>query len=170
MKLPHNLVIGIALLLVLTGGVALLERAEAQARDTTRKHHIEDIENSLYFARSINGSIPPYEENSWCGVLNDPANRHVRDQVEVTLRAQHEKYANPDKPFPFDPLFEGTAKDYFYWKHSPSSFELYAVLEEDPNGERATHRCEQGTVAYDYGVSSTQRESDSFADTIAAPI
>ena len=170
MKSLKNIPLAVALLLILLGGVALLERAEAQARDTTRKHHIEDIENSLYFARSIHGTFPPYEHTTWCGVLNDPDNRDVRDQVETTLRAQHEKYANPDKPFPSDPLFAGGEQDYFYWKHSPSSFELYAVLEEDPNGERATHTCDNGTVAYDYGVTSTSRESHSLKKILEAPL
>ncbi len=192
MKRSQNIIITLALLMVLGGGILLLERAEAQAHDTTRKHHIEDIENSLYFARNLHGTYPPYQEDSWCGVLNDPKNRAVRDQVEEALRTQHEKYENPDKPFPKDPLADLSPRealpakrsstssrspvrrgiseiwakwdqestpDYFYWKRSPSSFELYSVLEVDPSGERSTTLCKNGNVAYDYGITSTSRES-----------
>ncbi len=160
-----------ALALVVIGGVALLEKAERQARDTTRKHHIEDIEQSLYFAQSLHGTYPPYEEATWCGRLNDPDNRPVRDQIEAALRAQHEKYANADKPFPADPLYPGQEQDYFYWKRSPSTFELYAVLETDKNGERNTAACPgTGLVRYDYGLASIWREDGSDRTIISAPL
>lgn len=157
--------------LLLGGGYALLEKAERQARDTTRKHHIEDIEKSLYFARGLHGTFPPYDSPTWCGVLNAPGNGEVLAQVEAALRAQHEKYANPDKPFPFDPLFAGSAQDYFYWKRSPASFELYAVLEETPTGERNTAACSNGgATAYDYGVTSVWRENPSRGRVVTSPL
>jgi hypothetical protein len=160
-----------ALLLVVIGGAFLLERAERQARDTTRKHHIEDIEQSLYFARSLHGTYPPYDQATWCGQLNDPNNRPVRDQIEAALRQQHEQYANPDKPFPADPLFSTEQLDYFYWKRSPSTFELYATLEEDPNGERNTAAClTSAKLQYDYGVVSIWREDGSTGTIISSPL
>ncbi len=151
-----------AFILTIVGGIYLLEKAERQARDTIRKHHLEDIEQSLYFARSLHGTYPPYENTSWCGLLNAPENRAVRDQVEEALRKQHEKYANPEKPFPSDPLVNGEPGDYFYWKRSPASFELYAKLEEAPTGERSTRDCSGYAAAtdYDYGIFSLWRERD----------
>ena len=166
-----TLPITLVLILLAVGGMVLLERADRQARDTIRKHHIEDIERSLYFARSLHGTFPPYEEATWCGVLSDPANRDVRNQVEETLRAQHEKYANPDKPFPTDPRFPEQAGDYFYWKRSPSSFELYAVLEADPNGDRSTVLCPTApNLAYDYGVASIWREEGRSSRIVDLPL
>lgn len=149
-----------ACILVTFGGVFLLEKSERQQRDTTRKHHIEDIEQALYFARNHNGTYPPYDQSQWCGVLNDPDNGAVLAQVEAALRDHHEKYANPDKPFPFDPNVKtGEIGDYFYWKRSPASFELYSVLETDQTGERDTRGCDNApSFAYDYGVSSVWRE------------
>jgi len=148
----------IALILVAVGGVLLLNRADAQARDTTRKHHLEDIEQALYAARNIHGTYPPYQEATWCGEISAPGNEAVRAQIEQALRAQNEKYANPGKPFPIDPL-KDQSPDYFYWKRSPSVFELYAMLEADTTGERATSRCGNSAShpAYDYGLTSLWR-------------
>lgn len=152
-----------ALILVIIGGVFLLEKSERQQRDTTRKHHIEDIERALYFARDNHGTFPPYDLPEWCGVLNAPENTHVLAQVETALREDHEKYANPDKPFPHDPKNPtGTLGDYFYWKRSPAAFELYAILEADKTGERSTQACDSvPAFAYDYGISSIWREPGS---------
>lgn len=153
-----------ALILLAVGGVFLLNKAQRQTHDTTRKHHLQDIESSLYFVQSLAGTYPPYEESSWCGFLNAPENEGVRDQVEEGLRAQNEKYANEEKPFPTDPLYQvgssdETIWDYFYWKRSPSSFELYAVLEQEKNGDRNSLKCpNQPGQFFDYGIASIQRE------------
>lgn len=142
---------------VLIGSLALLNRADAQARDTIRKHHLEDIERSLYFIRGLAGTYPPYDQPTWCGRLNDPANTAVRAQVEAALRAQNEQYANYTKPFPRDPA--GDPHDYFYWKRSPAIFELYAILEADTNQERNSLGCAGAPpLYYDYGIASTTRE------------
>lgn len=149
-----------AFILLVLGGIVLLEKAERQARDTIRKHHIEDIEYSLYALRARYGTYPPYNQLSWCGILSDPANQSVRDSIETSLREQIEKYSNSQKPFPADPLYQESKKDYFYWKRSPSVFELYATLEARPTEERSTIQCEtaQGH-AYDYGITSSLREN-----------
>lgn len=157
----------IALVSVALGGLFLLNRADTQARDTIRKHHLEDLEHALYFARAARGTFPPYDQPSWCGLLNDPASAPVRAQVEEALRTQNEKYANPDKPFPTDPLADqqppaGPANrlpDYFYWKRNPAVFELYAILETDPNAERGTALCQSTPeLTFDYGITSVWRE------------
>lgn len=146
----------IALVIMLLGGIFLLNLADAQARDTIRKHHLEDIEQSLYFARGLHGTYPPYDQPSWCGLLNNPANSSTLAQIEEVLRAQNEKYANPNKPFPQDPA---QFKGYFYWKRSPANFELYSVLETDPNHERSTRDCNNAPdLDYDYGITSIWRE------------
>ncbi len=149
----------IALIALLVGGIFLLERSDRQARDTIRKHHLEDIERSLYFARKLHGTYPPYEAPTWCGKLNAPENAAVRAEVEAALRAQNEKYANPAKPFPTDPQAAKDGSDYFYWKRSLALFELYAVLEAAPTGERSTTACPTTpNLVYDYGLSSALRE------------
>jgi transglutaminase-like putative cysteine protease len=161
--LAATLPIVLALAFLIIGGVFLLNRADAQARDTIRKHHLEDIEQALYFARGQHGTYPPYDESTWCGQLATPGSKTVRTQIEEVLRAQNEKYANPDKPFPADPLHDQLipeAPDYFYWKRSPAVFELYAILEADQNGERSTRQCENAAGHdYDYGLTSVWREN-----------
>jgi hypothetical protein len=147
----------IAILCLLAGGVFLLHRADQQARDTIRKHHLADVEQSLYYARRLHGTYPPYDQTSWCGPL--AAAGTARDQIEEALRAQNDMYKNQAKPFPVDPKFANTPKDYFYWKHSPASFELFAVLEQDPNGEKSTFGCPNESVrTFDYGLTSVFRE------------
>ncbi len=147
-----------ALLLVLVSGWYLLDRAASQARDTIRKHHLEDLERSLYSARRLYGTYPPYDQPTWCGQLHDQNNNSVRGAIEAALRAQNEKYANPAKPFPTDPL-PNTQRGYFYWKRSPASFELYAQLEADRSGERSTTACATAPpLQYDYGIASVFRE------------
>lgn len=166
MTLPiRKLPLLVALILVGVGGVWLLHRADNQARDTIRKHHLADIEASLYVAKSTHGTYPPYEAATWCGELNNPKNEAVRTQVEQALRQQNEKYKNLAKPFPVDPLAdrrsaEASAKaDYFYWKRSPAVFELYSISEAEPTGERNSLDCPNATPAfYDYGTASTWRE------------
>lgn len=148
----------LALFAVLGGGIWLMERSDQQARDTIRKHHLEDIERSLFFARGQHGTYPPYNEVTWCGQLNAPQNAAVKAQVEAVLRAQNEKYGNEAKPFPTDPL-AASGVDYFYWKRSPALFELYAILEADPTGERSTAACDNAPpLTYDYGLNSALRE------------
>lgn len=169
----------LALFAVLGGGIWLMERSDQQARDTIRKHHLEDIERSLFFARGQHGTYPPYDKVAWCGQLNAPHNAAVKAQVEAVLRAQNEKYGNEAKPFPKDPLQDLSPReakpawgrradeqgqnnqlpDYFYWKRSPALFELYAILEADPTGERSTAMCDNAPpLTYDYGLNSALRE------------
>ncbi len=167
-KLP----IYITLILLVVGGWWLLKKADMQARDTIRKHHLEDIEHALYFARDTKGTYPPYDQAAWCGRLTAAGNELVLTQVEQALRAQNEKYTNPQKPFPRDPLGQNVnlangqqpkevgVADYFYWKHSPASFELFSILETDPNGERTTVACPGSPrLSYDYGLTSVWREN-----------
>lgn len=146
----------VGILIVTAGGVFLLTRADGQARDTIRKHHLADLEQSLFFARELHGTFPPYSEPSWCGLLHDPKNSAVREQIETVLRQQNNKYGNEAKPFPADPL----GQDYFYWKRSPAVFELYAVLEQGRSGERNTLPCSNSpALYYDYGLTSRWREN-----------
>jgi transglutaminase-like putative cysteine protease len=155
----QNLPLSLALLILLLGGALLLTKADAQARDTIRKHHLADIEEALYLSRSLHGTYPPYAEAIWCGRLNDPASAEVKTQIEDLLRQRLPLYANPAKPFPEDPLHVESGPGYFYWKRSPALFELYSVLEAAPSGDRATSRCPQdSTLIYDYGISSSTRE------------
>lgn len=146
----------VALVLVGVAGVWLLARADGQARDTIRKHHLADIEASLYFAKSLHGTYPPYDQATWCGEINDPKNASVRAEVEAALRQQNEQYKNLAKPFMMDPL---PGQDYFYWKRSPAMFELYSMLEADQTSERNSFDCPNAAPAYyDYGTASIWRE------------
>lgn len=157
----HKLPLAITLLLVFGGGVFLLDKADKQTRDTTRKHHLEDIEKSIYFARNEHGTFPPYNQPTWCGLLNAQENESVRNQIEVALRDENEKYANKEKPFPSDPLYKEKGYDYFYWKRSPVMFELYAVLEGDKTGERNTIACDNAPkLEFDYGINSALRQNN----------
>lgn len=165
----------VAFLFLIVGGVFLLDRADAQARDTIRKHHLEDIEQSLYLARLTHGTYPPYDQPSWCGTLGDQDNASVKSPIEAALRHQNEKYANPNKPFPSDPLTINKASinspsdsvsdasplpSYFYWKRSPASFELFSILEADSNQDRSTSGCPNSNLLfYDYGIASVWREN-----------
>ena len=161
----------VAFILLVIGGIFLLDRADAQARDTIRKHHLEDIEQSLYSARLTHGTYPPYDQPSWCGQLADPKNVSLREAVEDALRRQNTKYANPSKPFPTDPLASAPSSNtlnqtdpltpsYFYWKRSPASFELYSILEADTNQDRSTSGClNSELIFYDYGIASVWREN-----------
>ena len=158
-QLNNPLLLTSAVILLLVAGVFLIHRSDEQARDTIRKHHLADIERSLYAAKNKYGTVPPYNQPNWCGVLNEETNESVRKEVENALRDQNEMYGNLAKPFPSDPKFANTNKDYFYWKHSPTTFELYAVLEQDKNQERSTLGCIQNPGnAYDYGIASIWRE------------
>lgn len=154
-----QLPVALALVALIAGGVFLLSRSDAQARDTIRKHHLADVEQALYLARDQHGAFPPYNEPTWCGRLNDPANAAVKADVEAALRQRIEKYGNLEKPFPTDPK-AAQGQDYFYWKRSPAVFELYAILEADPNGNRRTDLCPAASgYTYDYGLNSALRES-----------
>lgn len=157
--MAHRLPLYLALGGLILGGIFLLNRADAQARDTIRKHHLEDIEQSLYVARNTHGTFPPYDQPSWCGVLSAPGNEDMLAQVEEALRTQNEKYANPEKPFPKDPLAD-QVNNYFYWKRNPATFELYSVLETDPTAERSTAGCDNHQLTYyDYGLTSLWRQN-----------
>lgn len=141
------------------GSVFFLNRADQQARDTIRKHHLEDIERSLYLAHSLHGEFPPYGVPTWCGVLNDAKNTAVKKEVDEALRAQNDKYGNLAKPFPSDPKYGYSTQDYFYWKRSPALMELYATLEADKSGDRNTQICANSSaITYDYGIASANRE------------
>lgn len=145
-----------ALTLLTAGSLFLLNRADEQARDTIRKHHLADVEQALFFSRELHDTFPPYDSPSWCGLLNDPKNAAVKAQVEEVLRQQNNKYGNEAKPFPRDPLAD---QDYFYWKRSPAVFELYATLEQDDNNERNTQLCATApSLFFDYGITSRWRE------------
>lgn len=149
-----------ALVALLFGGTFLLDRADKQARDTVRKHHLQDLEDSLYLARNLHGTFPPYNQPSWCGLLNDSANSQVKAEIETALRQRVEKYSNPAKPFPSDPIHSGEKYDYFYWKRSPAVFELYAILEADHNNNRNTIQCPSApSMYYDYGINSSLRDN-----------
>lgn len=154
-------------------GLWALDLHARQARDTTRKLDLEDLESGLLRTLTQTGTLPPAAEPSWCGVINAPANRAVREDIEHALR-ETKKYAKPTKPFPIDPRFGGTDRDYAYWKTSPVSFELLAELEADPNNSRPLDlaRCEpidrqagpqaprssrRSEVEYDYAIRSLQR-------------
>lgn len=150
--------IACALLLLLIAGAFLLIKQDRQARDTIRKHHLADIETALTLARKTHGTFPPYDTLTWCGVISTPGNEHVRQDIEDTLRVAVEKYENPAKPFPQDP--KNQERGYYYWKRSPSMFELYSILEAAPTGERNTFSCPEGIhTTYDYGIASILRES-----------
>lgn len=154
-----------ALVLLAGSSLFFLHRADAQARDTIRKHHLADIERSLYADRLIHHEFPPYGQATWCGTLNEKKNAAVRAEVEKALRSQNEKYANPAKPFAADPTYAGTPQDYFYWKHSPTMFELYATLEAAKTGEKNSQLCANAEPTnFDYGIASIDREF-----TLAAP-
>lgn len=156
LRFPH-LPLTVGIITLLAAGAFLLDRADGQARDTIRKHHLADLEQSLFFARELHGTFPPYKEASWCGLLNDPKNFAVKSEVEQVLREQNNKYGNEAKPFPVDPLGQ---QDYFYWKRSPAVFELYAILEQGNTNEKNTLRCaESPPLYYDYGITSRWREN-----------
>lgn len=159
-------------------GLWALDLHARQARDTTRKLDLADLESGLLRTLTQTGTLPPAAETSWCGVISAPGNRAVREDIERALR-ETKKYAKPTKPFPTDPRFGGTDRDYAYWKTSPVSFELLAELEADPNNSRPLNleRCElidrqagpqaprspvkreapRGEVEYDYAIRSLQR-------------
>ena len=159
--------VAVALVALLCGGIFLLERSEAQARDTIRKHHLADIEQALLLAQRRHGTYPPYDQPFWCGTLNGSNNQVVREQVEAALRQRHELYANLAKPFPTDPLKEAQGgkirrtNDYFYWKRSPATFELFALLEADNQGTFDNSTCNGSDPAiYTYGLNSRARIMD----------
>lgn len=156
---------------LLTLGLWALNLQAQQARDTKRKLDLEDLESALLRTLTQTGSVPPADRATWCGVITAPANREIRNAIEQALR-ETKKYAKPEKPFPSDPRFGGTDRDYAYWKTSPVSFELLAELEADPNNSRPLNleRCELvfdegglkvprnlGEGGYDYAISSLQR-------------
>jgi len=93
-------------------GVWGLSLQAKQARDTIRKHHLEDLEQALLKVGKEKGSYPPYSSSSWCGLLADSENKEVKDVIEESLR-EDEKYAKPDKSFPQDPAYEEKL-GYFY--------------------------------------------------------
>ncbi len=151
----------IAFIYLLVGGIFLLNRADAQARDTIRKHHLQDIEDAIYFARGLHGTYPPYDQPAWCGRLQDESSALVRQQIESALREQNDKYANPDKPFAIDPDPNQIAngRGYFYWKRSPASFELFSQLEADPQQIRDMSDCSNPAPdTYNYSLTSIWRE------------
>ena len=161
-----KLTLGFALILLAAGSVLLLQKNDKQARDTIRKHHLADMERSLYVARRTHGEFPPYHTPTWCGTLSDPKNSDVKAEIEAALRSQNEKYAIPAKPFPQDPAFAETSQDYFYWKRSPTMMEIYATLEADKTGDKNSRLCANApAAAFDYGLPSILRE-----DTLTSPL
>lgn len=161
--------IAAALFLLAFAGVLLLQKQDLQARDTIRKHHLADMETALYLARNVHGTFPPYDQLSWCGVISAPENAAVKSQLEESLRIAVEKYENKEKPFPEDPTEK--IRNYYYWKRSPSMFELYSILEAAPTGERNTFACPEGFHgAYDYGISSILREDATGSTIESSPL
>ena len=168
----------LATILFVAIGAWALRLQALRARDTIRKHDIEDLEQALLRYGRLSGTYPPDDVPAWCGTLSDPAADSVRTAIEAALR-RDEKYAKPEKPFPSDPVYAGTDRDYLYWKTSPVSFELLAELEADRNNSRAIDRTtcapapqsatrdvgpaprdprpDRGEVGYDYSVVSTHR-------------
>src|SRR3989338_5512961 len=147
-----------AFLILILGGTFLLVKQDRQARDTIRKHHLVDIETGLYLARRTHGTFPPYNKLTWCGLISAQENKQVQHEIEASLRIAVEKYKNPAKPFPQDP--KELERGYYYWKRSPSTFELYSILEAAPTGDRNTFACPEGIhTTYDYGISSILREN-----------
>ncbi len=158
-----------ALVLLIVGGAILIQKADMQARDTIRKHHLADIETALQLARRQHGTFPPYNEFSWCGLISAPENTDLAKTIEAPLRDAVEKYANPEKPFPEDP--KKSVAGYYYWKRSPEMFELYSVLEAAPTGERNTFACPTGIhTTYDYGISSILRENATGSTIESSPL
>lgn len=148
----------VAFLMLTIAGSLLLVKQDRQARDTIRKHHLADIETGLYLARRNHGTFPPYNKLTWCGIISAPENKQVQNEIEASLRIAVEKYKNPAKPFPQDPKEQ--QRSYYYWKRSPSTFELYSILEAAPTGERNTFACPEGIhTTYDYGIASILREN-----------
>lgn len=159
-------------------GLGLLDLQDRQARDVKRALDLEDLETALLRVLATTGTLPPADAPSWCGVVNAPENAEILAEIERSLR-ETKKYAKAEKPFPADPRFLGTEKDYAYWKTSPVSFELLSELEADANNSRPLDlkRCElrfplhgargDGTGdadrspepanAYDYAISSLHR-------------
>lgn len=154
-SLAQRWVVAAATVAVVSIGAWALRLQSLQARDIIRKHDIEDLEQALYRYGRLTGTYPPDAAEAWCGTLSAPDASAVRSAIENALR-KSEKYAHPDKPFPRDPRFFRTPRDYTYWKTSPVSFELLAELEADPNNSREGVPC-AGSVAYDYSVVSTKR-------------
>lgn len=156
----------VATILVVASGTWAIRLQGLQARDTIRKHDIEDLEQALLRYGRLQGTYPPDDMPMWCGTLSDPSSAAVRAAIEDSLR-RDEKYAKPEKPFPRDPVYRGADRDYFYWKTSPVSFELMSELEADRNNSRPMNRsaCAPATqtqsarrdAGYDYSVVSTRR-------------
>lgn len=147
---------------LLTIGLFALNLQAQQARDTDRKLDLEDLELALVRILNGTGTLPPAEQPRWCGVINDQRNHDVRAAIERSLR-ETKKYAKPEKPFPADPRFAGTPRDYVYWKTSPVSFELLSELEADNNNSRPLDlehcalRSATDGGGFDYAISSVQR-------------
>lgn len=139
------------------GGVLLiigtwaLDLQARQARDTQRKLDLEDLETALRRSLALTGTLPPAEAPAWCGTLTAPAHQPVRAEVEARLR-ETTKYAKAEKPFPADPRFHGSAREYLYVKTSPVSFELFAELEAERTNRFLVPACGGTNIAYDYGV------------------
>ncbi len=149
-------------------GLWALDLQARQGRDTRRKLDLEDLETAVNRHLAQTGTLPPADAPTWCGTVNAPESRAVRDVIETSLR-ETKKYARAEKPFPADPRFSGTARDYAYWKTSPVSFELLAELEADNNNSRPLDlaSCElrlggarspaTRSGGYDYALISVQR-------------
>lgn len=126
-----------------------------QTRDTTRKLDLEDIETALRRSLAVTGTLPPSETPTWCGNLSAAEHSAVRADIERFLR-ETAKYAKAEKPFPHDPRFAGSPKEYLYVKMSPVSFGLFATLEAERTQRWNPPAC--GTKgAYDYAVLSLLR-------------
>jgi hypothetical protein len=139
----------------LSFGIWGLDHTAKQQRDIARKHDLEDIETALFRYAKAHGTYPPNNELVWCGILSDPKNNDIRSVIDTALR-EGPSYEDPEKPFPSDPVYGGTSRDYAYWKTNPVSFELVATLESDTKGARSIP-CIDDTV-YHYRIESTTRK------------
>lgn len=133
-------VVTIALLAL---GLWALDLQARQTRDLKRALDLEDLETALLRLLATTGTLPPADQPTWCGVVNVPKHQATHARIERALR-ETKKYENPAKPFPADPRYARSARDYLYWKTSPVSFELFSELEADDNNSRRMDiaRCE----------------------------
>lgn len=133
------------------------KRIAALARDTERKHELDDLEQALYRYLRQYHVYPPREHPFYCARLSSSSARALRAEIEVFLR-RDVKYQNPAKPFPADPAFANQAGDYIYWKRSPRAFELYAATELSSSKGAPFFPCAQSNFPYHYRIRSIKRE------------
>ncbi len=148
-----KIIIVVVLILTFLSLLALIF-AEKETRDLKRKGDIADLQKALYLHYQEHHTYPPVDTSTFCGNINAPENKNLKRTLEYYLR-QDPNYEKGDKPFPSDPKFSGSDKDYFYWKTGETSFMLLSELERDNNNEKPTESCRQEGNAFDYAVDQT---------------